>query len=206
MVEGWLDSAADWPLLVLVGVAVLMAFGETALFTDFVVPGEVAMVFLGAAVAESDQGPAAVVALAVAGGLGALGGDLTSHLIGRTAGQGLLERSGWLNRRVAGPVERARHTFDRRGGLAVVLARLIGPIRAAVPFVAGLSGWPVRRLAPWSAVASIVWPAYVVVLGAVFGRSAARGIDTAGRWLLGATLLVIVVVAIRHLRNRSTRV
>ncbi len=205
MVEQWLDSAAEWSVPVLALIAFAMAYGETALFTDFVVPGEVAMAFLGAAVAEGDSGPGAVVALAVVGGVGALLGDFTSHLVGRTAGQRLMERWDWLRRRLGEPVQRARHVFGRRGGAAVIAARLIGPLRAAVPFVAGLSGWPLRRLAPWSAAASVVWPAYVLVLGAVFGRSAAQVIDRAGWAMFGVLALIVGVTWIRRRRLRARR-
>ncbi len=202
MAEQWLDSASEWSLPVLALIAFAMAYGETALFTDFVVPGEVAMAFLGAAVAEGDQGAGAIVVLVVVGGVGAILGDITSHTVGRTVGQGLIERWDWLGRRLDEPVHKARRMFGRHGGRAVIGARLLGPLRAAVPFVAGLSGWPLRRLAPWSAAASLVWPAYVVVLGAVFGRSAARVIDRLGWALFGVLAIAVGVAWVRRRRLR----
>lgn len=168
-VEDLLDDVASigggWLLLA----AFLLAFAETALFADLVVPGEVGLIVAGAAAARGDDPHLA--AMIAAASLGATIGDSVGWLIGRVVGVPFLERFAWTRKHLVPKVERARKYFTRRGAAAVFLGRFIGALRAVVSVVAGMSGMPYRRFLPWNVLASVVWTALVVSAGYFFGRN-----------------------------------
>jgi membrane protein DedA with SNARE-associated domain len=201
-IEAWLDGVASWPLVLVVMLVIAAAFGETAFLADLVVPGEVVMVILGAALI--DSGWPAVAVAAVAGGVGAALGDLTSFVIGRHFTH-RAEQWRWFRRRVEPTLKRAREAIARRGVTAIVVARLVGALRAIVPFALGGTDVRVRTLLWWSSIASVLWPAWVLVAGALFGRAAIRVVDRAEWAALGVALIVTVFVLRRNGRARSER-
>jgi membrane-associated protein len=157
-----------------------LAFAETALFLDLVVPGEVGMVLAGAA---AHRAGIAVPGLVAAGAAGAVIGDTCSYLLGRAAARGRLLGSAAVRRRLGPAVERAERHFERRGGLAVFLGRWVGALRAVVPFVAGAARMPYGRFLLWNVAASIGWVTTVVVLGWVLGEAVAGTVDRVGVWV-----------------------
>lgn len=186
MLEGLLNDLSGLGTVGLCLLALGLAFGETAIFMDLVVPGEVGMVVVGAATAEAGA-PLPVVVLAAA--LGATCGDSLSYAIGRRWGRGVVGRFALTRRRVLPMVDAAEAHFDRHGGRAVFLGRFVGALRAVVPFVAGMGRLRLSSFLGWNALASILWAGLVVTIGHQLGRSVATGVDRAG------TVVSVVVVA-----------
>jgi len=166
-------------------VIALLAFAETAVFADVVVPGEVGMLVVAAAGASAGLSwPALVVCAAV----GAALGDTVSFGIGRRWGSRVI---GWQRRRGgrgSAAVDRAVKTVADRGGPAVLVGRWIGVLRAVVPVVAGSGCMPLRRFLGWNVVASITWAGVVVSLGYHVGPAASRFVQRAG-WAAAALLV-----------------
>ena len=200
MIESLLDQVAEldphWFLLL----ALFLPFGETVALLDAVVPGEVGLIVLGAAAAQSDVPLMAVVAAGVAG---AFLGDSTSWFIGHRWGDALLMRWEPIRTRTRQPLERATSFFDSRGGPTIFLARFVGAFRALVPLAAGTSGMPYRRFWPWNLAASVVWVTALIVLGAVFGEAVARTVDRFGVIVSVLALATVAFFVIRHLRRRA---
>jgi undecaprenyl-diphosphatase len=186
---------AVWILLLAAGLAAT----ETALFADLIVPGEVGLVLLGAAVAQSDVPLVAVIAAAA---VGATIGDSVSFALGRTVGLRLIRRWGWLRRHVEPSVERGEAFFERHGGVAVFLARWVGALRAVVPFVAGVVGMPFGRFLAWNVAASVLWTATVLALGYQFGESI---VDVVDRFGAISSLVVIGAIAAWLVWRRLSR-
>jgi membrane protein DedA with SNARE-associated domain len=180
----------------LAAIAWALAFGETAIGLDLVVPGEAGMVVAGAA---ADSGRHPLILVVVAAALGAMAGDSLSFAIGRRWGMPLVERWPMTRRRLAPQAERASAWVERHGGLAVFAGRWIGAVRAVVPLVAGMSHMPVRRFMMWNALASVTWAGTAVTVGYVAGLPAARMVDRAGVWVYVA---VAVIAAGLYLRSR----
>ena len=88
----------------------------------------------------------------------------------------------------------------------MVLGRFTGFLRATVPFVAGSSGMPLRRLLPASALSALLWTGTFVVIGYVFSESFTSAGETATRVALVLILLTGagLVVRSRSSRGRST--
>lgn len=197
--EGVLDDIASigggWLLLVVF----LLAFAETALFMDLIVPGEVGLIVVGAAAARGDEPHLA--ALIVAASLGATLGDSVGWAIGRYVGADLIERFEWTRKHLGPKVERARTYFTKRGAAAVFFGRFVGALRAVVSVVAGMSDMPYRRFLPWNALASIAWTGLVVSAGYFFGRNVESVVGEVGL-IVAATIVASVLIwwFVRHRR------
>ncbi len=165
-----------------------LAFGETAIFLDLLVPGEVGMVVIGATAAAADVSLVPVIAVAV---LGATLGDSASYALGRVAGRPLLCRWEPIRRRMEPKIDRAEERFRRRGGGAVFAGRFVGALRAVVPLVAGIERMPFRRFLAWNLAASIVWASVTVSLGWHFGEDIASFVDRGG-WVISLVVLTAV--------------
>jgi undecaprenyl-diphosphatase len=200
-VEDLLDEVASigggWLLLA----AFLLAFAETALFADLVVPGEVGLIVAGAAAARG--GDPHLAPLIAAAALGATLGDSVGWLLGRTVGTRFVERFEWTRKRLRPRVERARGYFTRRGAAAVFLGRFVGALRAVVSVVAGMSGMPYRRFLPWNVLASIVWTALVVSAGYFFGRNVESLVGDVGVVVAAAILAGVILWWLVRRRRRS---
>lgn len=162
-----------------------LAFGETAVFLDLIVPGEVGMVIVGAAASGRDLALMPVIAAAA---IGATLGDSTSYALGRFAGRPLLCRWEPVRRRMAPKIERAEAQFAERGGAVVFFARFVGALRAIAPLVAGIERMPFGRFFAWNVAASIVWASLTVSLGYAFGDDIASFVDRGG-WIVSVLVL-----------------
>ncbi|MBM3673112.1 MAG: hypothetical protein FJW86_13160 [Actinobacteria bacterium] len=86
LLEDVASIGGGWLLLV----AFFLAFAETALFADLIVPGEVGLIVAGAAAARGDEPP--LVALIAVAALGATLGDSVGWLLGKKFGVRLIEK------------------------------------------------------------------------------------------------------------------
>jgi membrane protein DedA with SNARE-associated domain/membrane-associated phospholipid phosphatase len=111
----------------------LMATFETIVAIGYIIPGTWLMlsfgVFVGTGVLRFD-----VVFVALT--LGGIIGDSVSYWLGRLYGRRVFD---WrFFQRHQALVGKSERFFERHGGKAVFLARILGPIRPLVPFFAGL--------------------------------------------------------------------
>lgn len=182
----WVGGLSSWVLVV---VSAGLAFGETAILLDLVVPGEVGMVIVGAAAARADY---PLVPVVVAGMLGAVVGDSVSYAIGRRWGSRLVCRWDFTRRRFEPRMQRAERYFHTHGGWLVFVARFVGAFRAVVPLVVGTAGMTYPRFLAWNVGASVAWAGIVVTLGYHFGDEIARLVDRVG---FGITVVAVVALA-----------
>ena len=168
-------------------VVTLLVLVEDALFVGFLVPAETAVVLGGVA---AEQGRVDVWVL---GGLvvaAAVIGDSLGYELGRRVGPRLLA-SRIAQKRRAG-IDSARDTLARRGGPAVLLARLTAFLRAVTPALAGVARMRYRTFLTWNAIGGVVWGVGVVLLGYLAGASWETVAATVGR--TGAVVAAVVVV------------
>ncbi len=201
-IEDLAGVLGGWTYLV-VGV---MAFLETGAFVGLIAPGESFMV-LGGVVA--GQGRVSLVGLIAIGWICAVGGDAASFYAGHRLGRGWLERHGPRFGITAERLASVDGFFDRHGGKAVFIGRFIGLVRAVNPFLAGASGMPFRRFIPYSILGAGAWATMLLVLGYVFWRSIDQVLAIAERGAMalavGLTVLIAIVLLIRHLRDVDRR-
>ena len=191
------DSLGGWVYLVVPA----LVFFETTALAGFVIHGELALLAGGVAAERGDASLPLLIALTWAA---AVAGDSVSLLLGRRLGGPFLvrhgSRFGLTTERLAG----VEAFFHRHGGKALLLGRFTGFTRAVLPFVAGSSGLPLRRLLPYSAVSGLVWTATFIVIGYAFSESFTGAGETATRLTLAA-VLVITAVYVGTARLRRAR-
>ena len=196
------STLGAWTYL-LVGV---LAFLETGAFVGLVAPGETA-ILVGGLVA--GQGRIDVLILIGIVWAAAVGGDVTSYLIGKRLGRGFLLRHGPKVKITPQRLEQVERFYDRHGGKAILLGRFIGLVRAISPFVAGASRLSFRRFLPYDVVGAGLWGTTYVLLGYIFWRSFDRLTKVAGQGALAVgTAIALVwggIAAYRHLRVPENR-
>lgn len=129
------------------------------------IPTSLMMLTGGAFVASGDL-TLWTVALAAYGG--AVLGDQTGYLIGRTGGSVLVRRLARSPSRAV-VLARAQGLIDRRGGTGVFLSTwAVAPLGPWVNFVAGATGLSWLRFTVWDVLGETVWVVLYVGLGYVF--------------------------------------
>jgi membrane protein DedA with SNARE-associated domain len=194
-VSGATESLGGWIYLAVV----VLVFLETSALVGFVIHGELALLVAGVAAEHGDASLPVIIALAWGA---AVAGDVVSLLLGRRLGRGFLERHGPRVRLGEPQLTRIDDFFARHGRKAVVLGRWTGFLRATLPFVAGSSGMPLRRLLPASAISAFLWTVTFIVLGYVFSESFRSAGEAATRWAL---VLILLTGAGLVVRSRLTR-
>ena len=185
-----------WEAYLLVGVLV---FAEASIMLGFVFPGETAVI-LGGVVAS--RGHVNIVTLIVVVVLCAIVGDSVGYAVGDKWGRRLLDTRFLRKRRRL--LDRVLGELNRRGAIAVFLARFTAFLRAVVPGLAGVSAMRYRVFLPANAAGGVVWGTAFCLLGYFVGSAYdkvehASGI--ASDVLLGLLLVVIVVLSIRRRRK-----
>jgi membrane protein DedA with SNARE-associated domain len=189
----WIGEAADWLLAFAKAhpeattiIAFVVSFGESFAGIAFLVPGTTILIGLGAVLRETG-GTFWPVWLAAA--VGAILGDWISYWIGHRYKEHVL--AVWPMSRYRPQMDTALKFFARWGVWGIFLGRFLGPFRATVPLVAGISQmkfWPFQIA---NVTSALIWSASLLVLGAV-GWDAVK---TAWHWLPGWLIVVLAVCA-----------
>lgn len=134
--------------------------------------------------------------------IGAIFGDGVSFYLGRR-GQHYIYVENKLFRKEH--LEKAQAFFQRHGGKSVFIGRFVGPMRAIIPFIAGMSGMPGRVFVLWNVSSALIWAFTFLLLGYFFGH-ALQAVET---WStrIGLALLVLAgcVAAIYWLQRLLVR-
>jgi membrane-associated protein len=188
-------SSSSWTYALVLGFA---AFD--ALLPFF--PSETAAIAAGVLAAAGELNILFVVAAAAAG---ALLGDNSSYLVGRTAGHAAVTRlfgaAGGLGR-----LTWAGRVLEDRGSYLIVVARFVPGGRTAVTLTAGLTRMQARRFVMAATVAALLWASFAAGLGylggSVFEDEPWRGLVAA---VTLAALIVLGVEVVRRLRRPRRR-
>jgi membrane protein DedA with SNARE-associated domain/membrane-associated phospholipid phosphatase len=100
---------------------------------------------------------------------GAILGDGFSFWLGRRYHEGIRTRP--LFKRYATLFKRGEDYFAARGASSIFIARFLGPVRAIVPVVAGMSAMSPMRFYTVNGVSALAWAAAHLAPGALFGAS-----------------------------------
>lgn len=188
------NAAATWVLPVLFLLATFDAL-LPPLPSDAVV---IALAAFGAA-----SGSPHLFALGAVAASGAFIGDNLTFAVARRSGLSRLRASPRLALRRA--FLRAEGELDRRGGLAIVVARYIPVGRVAVNVTAGAGTFSRRRFVMLSALAATSWAAYSVGVGALAGHWVEQSplLGAAGGILLAGGVGWVVDRALRRAGARA---
>ncbi len=155
--RAWVVDAAQSHPLWSFPIAFVIAFSESFVGVSFIVPGTILLITLGGVIGASDIGIFPGWAGAVAG---SVLGDWISWWIGFHYHHQIVHM--WPFRKFEAQIENALHFFHRWGTAAIFIGRFMGPFRATVPLVAGMSElefWPFQIA---NTASALVW-AYVIL-------------------------------------------
>lgn len=179
----------------------LFAFAESALGLGIVVPGETAVLTLGAATESGSQLSMALVTVAA----GASAGDHVGYLLGRRNGHRLRESR--MVRRI-GPArwDRASGLLRRYGVLALIISRLLPGVRTLVPAAAGAAGIGYQRFLVGSVLGVGLWSGLWVGLGAAARAALPQVSEALGAAGWVALAVLVAVLGLLVIRRRRARV
>ena len=185
-----------WEAYSIVGALV---FAEASILIGFFFPGETAVIIGGVA---ASRGHINIVVLVLVVVLCAIAGDSVGYLVGDKWGRRLLETR--LLRKRQRILDAVFAQLNRRGAVAVFVARFTAFLRAVVPGLAGISGMPYRIFLPANAAGGLVWGTSFCILGYLVGHAYTKVEHTSGiasDILLGVIALVIIALVIRRRRR-----
>ncbi|GAV39721.1 DedA family protein [Streptomyces acidiscabies] len=136
------------------------------------------------------------VVIAVAAGA-VVTGDFLAHRTGRFLGPRMSNVPQTARRR-------AESLMTRFGGRAVLLCRFLPVLRTITPYLAGATGLPYRRIAPYSAVAACVWAGAEAGVGYAAAESLVRLLTLGGPALALVVLTVLGVTLVWRRRRTAS--
>jgi membrane protein DedA with SNARE-associated domain len=186
-------SLHGWQAYALVG---LLVFAEAAIMLGFVFPGETAVIIGGVLAAEDRINIVGIIAVVVTC---AILGDSVGYYVGQRWGQRLLDLKPLAKRRTL--LDRALAELNRRGAIAVFLARFSAFLRAVVPGLSGTSAMRYRTFLPANALGGIVWGTAFCLLGYYVGQKVEQASGIVSYVILGLLVAVIVLLVLRRRRH-----
>lgn len=188
-------SANWWFVLVIFAVALLDSVLP-------IVPGETMVIIGGVAAGQGNQ---SIVAVILAGAIGAFIGDNLAYFIGRRFSDRV---ESWADRKPErrNRLDGAARQIRIRGGLLLITARFIPGGRTILTISSGLTNQPWPWFAKWIIIATTIWASYAALLGYFFGQ-AFEDDHAIAFWLAFGTALAItgLVEVVRWLRNRGPK-
>ena len=144
------------------GIFIGMALSSTPL----PVPSEIVMPFAGYVVWRGDL---TLLGVTLAGTFGCLIGSFFDYAIGAYGGRPFLERYGKYMLVDEGRLDESERWFDRYGGRAVLICKLIPLTGIYISFLAGIVRMDVKRFTVYTAVGSLIWCLALAYIGLELG-------------------------------------
>ena len=176
------------------------AFLESLAFIGTIIPGSSIVFVGGVLVGLRVLEPWPVGAFAIAG---AVLGDGISFWLGHRYVDAI--RDVWPIRRYPNLLARGQAYFAQNGGRSVFLGRFIGPVRAIVPIVAGMSAMSARHFYAMNVLSAFAWAAAHLVPGVLFGASLELAGAVSSRLLALVAVLVVGLWIITQLTRLVIR-
>lgn len=142
----------------------VVTFGESFAFVSFAFPGTTVLLAAGALIPTGALPLWPVLTGAI---FGAVIGDAISYWLGLRYGH-LLERR-WPFTRHPEIMRRGYEFFGKHGGKSVFIGRFLGPLRAVVPLIAGITRMPRPYFWGANVLSAAIWAPALLLPGAAAG-------------------------------------
>jgi membrane protein DedA with SNARE-associated domain len=189
-----------------VGVAIWVAI-ESVIVP---IPSELVLPFAGFLVGEGSSlepltgQPWNLALTTIAGTIGAVVGALVAYAIGYFGGRPIIERFGRYVGISSEDLDRTETFFQRHGGKAAFLGRMVPVIRSLVSFAAGVAKMPLAPFVLFTALGSLPWTLLLVFAGQQLGSNW-ETIGTVLKQFEYAVLGLLVAIAIAWIWFRIIR-
>jgi membrane protein DedA with SNARE-associated domain len=146
----------------------------------------------------------------VAGTLGSLAGTSFWYVLGRKVDEQRMRE--WIDRHgrwltlSTDDLDRSKAWFERRGGVAVFMCRLIPALRSVISLPAGISRMPVSSFLLYSTAGTLIWTAALAYAGHLLGGAYEQVSEYLGpisTAIIGISVLAYIWRVIRQSQLRS---
>lgn len=163
-----------------------LAFIESAPLVGIFIPGAT-LISVGGFLASQDiLNPWNIVFFAT---MGAIVGDFFSYSLGRWGGTWIKDKK-IINQTL---LHHGEKFFKKYGNKSVFWGRFFGPVRAIIPFVAGLSKMKQRPFIFWNILSAIGWSFLNVFVGYFSGTLI---ISIFKKWSSGINIVIIIIIVL----------
>jgi membrane protein DedA with SNARE-associated domain len=190
----------DWILSIIdkagyVGISLLMMLEN--LFPP--IPSELIMPMGGFL---TEKGELSLAGVILAGTLGSFVGQVGLYFLGRSLGERRLKRLAQKHGRwvAVSPdeIDKAKAFLSkRRGGLAIMLGRLVPGIRSLISIPAGITRMPLSKFLPCTLAGTALWTAALAYAGVLVGNNYA----VVERYLNPVSYVIVFLVVVSYLRR-----
>lgn len=184
------------------------AYGYVAMFIAMVlenanipIPSEIVLGFAGYLVA---QGVFDFWTTIIVGTLAGIVGSILSYWMGEYGGRPLLMKYGKYMLFDERKFSLAENLFNRYGGAAVFIGRLLPGVRTFISFPAGVARYPMTPFVIWTTIGTIPWTILLVWLGMKLGEHWEDLIQYNHEFLI-VMIVVFVIAAIYGLYKYKKR-
>ncbi len=189
-----LDSIQDKPEWVFAFV-LLITFLESLAFIGLFVPGWLVLIAAGGLVAQQVWSFQTVVLAML---IGAILGEGLSYWLGSHY-QTRIRHWSWLQNHKA-LIQRSDTFFKHYGVLSLVIGRFVGPLRAILPFTAGVSKMPAHTFWTVNLISALIWAPLYLIPGLLLGASLA--LPEGGREALLIYLTGLILFSFLFVREK----
>ena len=170
------------------------------------VPSELIMTFGGALAAGAVPGTQLnLIGVILAGTAGNVAGSYIAWAAGRYGGQPAVRKWGKRFRLREHDLDRAITWFDRHGGKAVLIGRMLPVVRTFISLPAGIAGMPPVRFGVYTTIGCLPWTTALAVAGYAVGanwESVVSAFHGPSYLIAGIVLAAIVLGTWRYYARR----
>jgi len=153
---------AEWAWLIVF----VIAFAESMAIIGLLIPGWALLLGIGTMIGADLLQFFPIVTSAY---LGAVIGEYLSFYVGYHYHEPILKWK-YLARH-QGLIDQSREFFDKHGAAGVFFGRFIGPIRAVIPLIAGISEMPKRTFFWVNLTSGVIWAPLYLIPGILIGAA-----------------------------------
>ncbi|MGZ3715208.1 MAG: DedA family protein [Ktedonobacterales bacterium] len=157
-------------------------------------PNELVLLLAGSLAAQQGHGLSGVLLVIVAV-LGSLAGAMGAYTIGMRGGREAVIRFGSRFGLDSKRLDGIEHWFQRRGPVAIFLARITPFVRTVASFPAGVLRLPQRSFLIATALGSLVWCTVMVVLGVALGANYTIALRLIEQYTIPAIIVLVALGA-----------
>jgi membrane protein DedA with SNARE-associated domain/membrane-associated phospholipid phosphatase len=165
-----------------------ITFFECLAILGLLVPGTVFMTAIGTLIGIGILPFTSITLWAIAG---AITGDVLSFWLGRHYHEHKATLA--LFRRYPKLFKKGDAFFNKHGGKSIFIGRFIGPVRAILPFIAGMVHMPYRQFLVADVISAILWAPIYMLPGILLGQASQQlPPEVASKLILFVVLLLLV--------------
>jgi len=187
----------------------LMVFAESGFLFGFFLPGD-SLLFLAGFLASVQHSSSSQTILDIwilipLLSVAAILGDNLGYYTGKRFGARILswEDNFWFKKRY---IIEAKKYYEKRGGIAIVLARFVPAIRTFAPIVAGLVGMDRSKFIKYNLIGGLFWVISLTLLGYFAGKTLeAQGIDIEKYIIPIAIFIAVVSVIMGYFESKNLK-